>query len=66
MKNVREFIEKYRPLTVQFIYYLNGQYYKDIASVLDDNAKDLILDKADFLVYSYSYFQDLRLLILSI
>ena len=66
MANVREFIEKYRPWTVQFIYYLNGQYYKDIASVLDDNALDLILDKADFPVYSFSYFNDLHLLILSI
>ena len=66
MANVREFIEKYRPYTVQFIYYLNGQYYKDIASVLDDNALDLILDKADFPVYSFSYFNDLHLLILSI
>ena len=66
MANVREFIEKYRPWTVQFIYYLNGQYYKDIASVLDNDAIDLILDKADFIVYSYSYFHDLHLLILSI
>ena len=66
MANVREFIEKYRPWTVQFIYYLNGQYYKDNASVLDNDAIDIILDKADFIVYSYSYFQDLRLLILSI
>ena len=66
MANVREFIEKYRPLTVQFIYYLNGQYYKDTASVLDDNALDIILDKADFPVYSFSFFDDLHLLILSI
>ena len=66
MANVREFIEKYRPYTVQFIYYLNGQYYKDNVSVLDNDAKDLILDKADFPVYSFSYFDDLHLLILSI
>ena len=66
MANVREFIEKYRPWTVQFIYYLNGQYYKDNASVLDNDAIDLILDKADFPVYSFSYFDDLHLLILSI
>ena len=66
MANVREFIEKYRPYIVQFIYYLNGQYYKDNVSVLDDKALDLILDKADFPVYSFSYFDDLHLLILSI
>ena len=66
MANVREFIEKYRPWTVQFIYYLNGQYYKDNASVLDNDATDLILEKADFPVYSFSYFDNLHLLILSI
>ena len=42
MANVREFIQKYRPWTVQFIFYLNGQYYKDNASVLDNDAIDYL------------------------
>ena len=67
MLKVSEFIQKYHPYTVQFIYYLDGQYYKEVASIYaEDEALDMILEKADFIVYSYSYFEDLHLLILSI
>ena len=67
MLKVSEFIEKYHPYTIQFIYYLDGQYYKEVASIYaEDEALDIILEKADFIVYSYSYFKDLNLLILSI
>ena len=67
MLKVSEFIEKYHPYTVQFIYYLDGQYFKEVASIYaEDEALDMILEKADFIVYSYSYFEDLHILILSI
>ena len=67
MLKVSEFIQKYHPWTIQFIYYLDGQYYKEVASIYnEEDALDMILEKADFIVYSYSYFQDLHLLILSI
>ena len=67
MLKVSEFIEKYHPYTIQFIYWLDGQYYKEVASIYnEEDALDMLLEKADFIVYSYSYFQDLHLLILSI
>ena len=67
MLKVSEFIQKYQPWTVQFIYYLDGQYFKEVASIYnEEQALDIILEKVDFIVYSYSYFQDLHLLILSI
>ena len=67
MLKVSDFIEKYHPYTIQFIYYLDGQYFKEVASIYnEEEALDIILEKADFIVYSYSYFQDLHLLILSI
>ena len=67
MLKVSEFIEKYHPWTIQFIYYLDGQYFKEVASIYEEEqALDMILEKADFIVYSYSYFEDLHLLILSI
>ena len=67
MLKVSEFIEKYHPYTIQFIYYLDGQYFKELASIYaEDEALDIILEKADFQVYAYSYFEDLHLLILSI
>ena len=67
MLKVSEFIEKYHPWTIQFIYYLDNQYYKEVASIYaEEEALDIILEKADFIVYSYSYFEDLNLLILSI
>ena len=67
MLKVSEFIQKYHPWTIQFIYYLDGQYFKEVASIYaEEEALDIILEKADFIVYSYSYFQDLHLLILSI
>ena len=67
MLKVSEFIEKYHPWQIQFIYYLDGKYFKEVASIYaEDEALDIILEKADFIVYSYSYFQDLHLLILSI
>ena len=67
MLKVSEFIEKYHPWTIQFIYYLDNQYYKEVASIYaEEEALDMLLEKADFIVYSYSYFQDLNLLILSI
>ena len=67
MANVREFIEKFRPQTIQFIYYIAGEYKKEVASIYaEEEALDIILEKADFPVYSYSYFDDLHLLILSI
>ena len=67
MLKVSEFIEKYHPYTIQFIYYLDGQYFKEVASIYnEEDALDMILEKADFIVYSYSYFEDLHLLILSI
>ena len=67
MLKVSDFIQKYRPWQIQFIYYLDGQYYKEVASIYaEEEALEIILEKADFVVYSYSYFQDLHLLILSI
>ena len=67
MLKVSEFIEKYHPYTIQFIYWLDGQYFKEVASIYnEEDALDMILEKADFIVYSYSYFEDLHLLILSI
>lgn len=67
MLKVSEFIQKYHPWTIHFIYWLDGQYYKEVASIYaEDEALDIILEKADFNVYSYSYFEDLHLLILSI
>ena len=67
MLKVSEFIEKYHPWTIQFIYYLDGHYFKEVASIYnEEDALDMILEKADFIVYSYSYFEDLHLLILSI
>ena len=67
MLKVSEFIEKYHPYTIQFIYYLDGQYFKEVASIYaEEEALEIILEKADFIVYSYSYFEDLHLLILSI
>ena len=67
MLKVSEFIQKYHPWNVQFIYYLDGQCFKEVASIYnEEQALDIILEKADFIVYSYSYFQDLHLLILSI
>ena len=67
MLKVSEFIQKYHPYTIQFIYYLDGQYFKEVASIYnEEDALDMLLEKADFIVYSYSYFEDLRLLILSI
>ena len=67
MLKVSEFIEKYHPYTVQFIYYLDGKYFKEVASIYaEEQALDMLLEKADFIVYSYSYFEDLHLLILSI
>ena len=67
MLKVSEFIQKYRPWTIQFIYYLDGQYLKEVASIYaEEEALDMLLEKADFIVYSYSYFEDLHLLILSI
>ena len=62
-----EFIQKYHPWQIQFIYYLDNQYFKEVASIYnEEEALDIILEKADFIVYSYSYFEDLHLLILSI
>ena len=67
MLKVSEFIQKYHPWTVQFIYYLDGQYFKEECSIYaEEEALDMLLEKADFIVYSYSYFEDLHLLILSI
>ena len=67
MLKVSEFIQKYHPYTIQFIYYLDGQYFKEVASIYnEEDALDMLLEKADFIVYSYSYFEDLHLLILSI
>ena len=67
MLKVSEFIQKYHPWTVQFIYYLDGKYFKEVASIYnEEEALDMLLEKADFIVYSYSYFEDLHLLILSI
>ena len=67
MLKVSEFIQKYHPWTIQFLYYLDGQYYKEVASIYnEDEAIDIILEKADFNVYSYSYFEEMHLLILSI
>ena len=67
MLKVSEFIEKYHPWTIQFLYYLDGKYFKEVASIYpEEQALDMLLEKADFIVYSYSYFQDLHLLILSI
>ena len=67
MLKVSEFIQKYHPWSIQFLYYLDDQYFKEECSIYaEDEALDMILEKADFIVYSYSYFQDLQLLILSI
>ena len=67
MLKVSEFIEKYHPWQIEFIYYLDGQYIKEVASIYaEEQALDIILEKADFNVYAYSYFEDLHLLILSI
>lgn len=67
MLKVSELIQKFRPWTIQFIYYLDGQYYKEVASIYaEDDALEMILEKATFDVYAYSYFSDLHLLILSI
>ena len=67
MLKVSEFIQRYHPWTIQFIYYLDNQYFKEVCSIYaEDEALDMLLEKADFIVYSYSYFEDLHLLILSI
>ena len=67
MLKVSEFIQKYHPWTIQFIYYLDEQYFKEVASIYaEEEALDIILEKADFNVYAYSYIEDLHLLILSI
>ena len=67
MLKVSEFIQKYHPWTIQFIYYLDGQYFKEVASIYaEEESLDMLLEKADFQVCAYSYFQDLNLLILSI
>lgn len=67
MLKVSELIQKFRPWNCQFIYYIGGEYIKEECSIYaEDEALDIILEKADFNVYSYSYFEDLHLLILSI
>ena len=67
MLKVSEFIEKYHPWSIQFLYYLDGKYFKEECSIYaEEQALDMLLEKADFIVYSYSYFEDLHLLILSI
>ena len=48
MLKVSEFIQKYHPWTIQFIYYLDGQYFKEVASIYaEEEALDTILEKAD-------------------
>ena len=67
MLKVSELIQKFRPWSCQFIYYIGDQYVKEEGSIYaEEQALDMLLEKADFIVYSYSYFQDLHLLILSI
>lgn len=67
MLKVSELIQKFRPWSCQFIYYIGDQYIKEECSIYaEDDALELILEKADFNVYAYSYFEDLHLLIMSI